>query len=388
MRAPQHVIAVLALAALAPRSAALPELFATDGHGLYSIDTVTFAVAYVGPMAIHGVTGELYHGSLATDASGKLWSMTNKALYRVDAASGQTTLVGSLGAGGNLVEGGLAFHPTDGWAYGSNFAGGAIAELIRVDPSTGAGTPIGLFPGGVPHDFNGLAFDATGQLYGIDGWTNSLWTIDHQNPTSAGTAPVGSPFGATVQIGYFGGMAFDAGTSRLWAYAFASHALFTIDPATGVPTLQVALPGTVPPLFGLTFGACTSTRAYGAGCAGSGGLVPTLDLTPCPTLTGQPTRLVVRDALGGAQALLAFGFGQGSAPMDGDCSLLVQPLLPQVLPFPLGGAGVGQGSAVLPAVVPTGLPTPLTFTMQLFVADAGGAASFSNSAGLEVTIEQ
>ncbi|MFG0320571.1 MAG: hypothetical protein ACF8XB_25085 [Planctomycetota bacterium JB042] len=385
--APRALAAAAIVLAAASPAAALPALLATDGHFLYSIDTQTFSVTPVGPMALIGTSTETYHASLATDPSGQLWSMSNKALYRVDQATGRTTPVGGLNVG-TVVEGGLAFHPATGEAYGSNHAGGAIAGLMRLDTDTGWATPLGAFPGGVPHDFNGLAFDASGQLYGIDGWTNSLWTIDHQNPGGPGTTPVGAPFGATVHVGYFGGMAYDPGTSRLWAYGFASHALFTIDPATGVATVQTVLPGTVPPLFGLTFGDCTSTVSYGTGCAGSGGFTPKLDLLPCPALTGQTVQLAIEEALGGAPALLAFGFGPGALPMDGDCDLLVQPLLPQVLSFPLGGAGAGNGGVVLSASIPPSLPTPVTFTLQAFVADPGGTASFSNSAGLEVTIEQ
>lgn len=380
-------LALSSIALAASSADAGATLHATDGQTLYSIDTQSFAVTQVGPMPLlTGSGAELAHGSLESDASGTLWSMSNKAFYRVDPATGQTTLVGPFNVS-FVFEGGLALHPTTGNAYGTNLGSAAVAQLMQIDTTTGKGTALGLFPGAATHDFNGLAFDASGQLYGVDAPSNSLWKIDHLNPAGAGTHPVGAGLGAGIQLGFTGGLTYDATSNQLWGYASGTHALFTVDPSSGVATLQHSFPATVPTLTAISLESCSSTVQYGAGCAGSGGFVPTLDLLPCPAQTGQPVQLVIDDALGGTYGLLVFGLGQGFTPMDSGCALLVQPLLTPILTLPLGGAGAGNGSLILSSALPAGLPTPFSFTMQFFTADSGGAASFANSAGLEVSVD-
>lgn len=377
------LVVALSWAMLSGASTAQPVLYASDGHNLLTIDTSTFAVTTVGPMQL--VNGsEDFHAAMSFDASGQLWSLSDESLYRIDSDNGQTSVVGGLNLS-FFFEGGLAFHPTTGVAYGANSGSASLAQLVQVDLTNGMGTNLGIFASASTHDFNGIAFDSGGQLYGIDRPSNFLWRIDHLNPSGPGTQPIAS-FGS-VSLGSVGGLTYDALGGVFWGYAEGTHELFTIDPSTGVVVVKAQFSASVPKLFAVAFDACTSTFPFGLGCAGSGGFVPELELAPCGAQTGQPIQLAISDALGGAQALLVFGLAQGTAPLGSGCSLLVQPLLPPIVSVPLGGSGPGNGSAFLSTALPGGLPTPFSFTMQAFIIDPGVPVMFSGSRGLAVTVE-
>lgn len=128
-----------------------------------------------------------------------------------------------------------------------------------------------------------------------------------------------------------------------------------------------------------------SAVAHGAGCAGTGGVVPKLELLGCPT-PGGVGQLVISGGVGGGSALLFFGVAPASLPMAGGCQLLVAPLLPLLLNVPLSGSGAGAGQAILPFSIAPGAPTG-QIGMQAFVVDPGGAAGFANSNGLMVTVQ-
>ena len=129
-------------------------------------------------------------------------------------------------------------------------------------------------------------------------------------------------------------------------------------------------------------GACYGSQAgYGAGLAGSGGVVPTLKLQGCPDLGASPP-LVLAGGLGGAPALILVGTAAQSLPKWGG-TLLVVPTLSVLLPLS-GPAGVpGAGGATLVVHVPT---TPSlvgqSARLQLLVKDAGATAGIALSAGL------
>lgn len=125
--------------------------------------------------------------------------------------------------------------------------------------------------------------------------------------------------------------------------------------------------------------------SYGQGCPGSGGFVPTLTSGGVPT-SGQQVILQVANGLGGAQAVLLLGLGQAATPIAGGCLLNVTPVLPAQIFFPLGGSGPGNGAVTLFAVLPTGI-AGFTFTLQVFVAEPSAQKPFSNSAGLQLTIQ-
>lgn len=124
---------------------------------------------------------------------------------------------------------------------------------------------------------------------------------------------------------------------------------------------------------------------YGQGCAGAGGYIPSLRLYGCLT-PGATTTLEVADALGGSMATLFIGASSANIPMGLGCRLLVQPIFPVSISFPLGGTGAGSGSTSIAIGLPTNMPQA-SLAVQAFVLDAASPLGFSNSNGVAVVIQ-
>ena len=115
---------------------------------------------------------------------------------------------------------------------------------------------------------------------------------------------------------------------------------------------------------------------YGAGCAGTGGQVPTMTMTTCVNV-GEPLMFTLDDGLPLSTALLVIGGGMGSTPVLPGCALLVAPLYPFLTAIPLGPTG----SSALFATVPMNAAGQ-TFALQTFVVDPGAGGGFAATAGL------
>ena len=127
--------------------------------------------------------------------------------------------------------------------------------------------------------------------------------------------------------------------------------------------------------------ACQGVTSYGAGCPGSGGIVPSLSLSsPIP---GFSVTLAIENGLGGALAVVFVG-GVADHPICG-CTLLVRPG-PLVLFLPLTGSGAGGGTASFDYHVPATV-TPGTISLQAFIVDAGAPCGFSSTNALLVNFE-
>ncbi len=216
-------------------SAMAVTLYASDaiGRDLYTINTIDGSVTYLGhPGVASGFCGLEY--SQRGDLLLGLTRLTTASLYTIDPSSASATYIGDLGIG-YVYEGALAFDPIDGTLYGSNAGSNESPSIFVVNPNTGAGTILGLVRG-APHDFDGLIFDDDGQLYGLDGDTEALWKIDKHDPSGPGTQQVGSGLGSGLDMGYVGGITMGA-DGVVYGYASGSHALFTIDLATGMATI-------------------------------------------------------------------------------------------------------------------------------------------------------
>lgn len=130
----------------------------------------------------------------------------------------------------------------------------------------------------------------------------------------------------------------------------------------------------------------TCNLAHGAGCAGSGGVVPSLVVDGCALRSAQVS-LAIAGGLGGASAFLLLGATAASIPLGGGCTLNVSPLLPLVIgPLPLAGVGPGSGAIQFTAIIPATAP-PGQVAVQGFVADPGGSLGFSNTAGVTIEIQ-
>lgn len=126
--------------------------------------------------------------------------------------------------------------------------------------------------------------------------------------------------------------------------------------------------------------------AYGAGCPGSGGFQPTLDLSGCPIpMTKMAFR--IEHGLGGSYAFAFAGTGTTQKPMGGGCDLLVSGLVGGVVgPLPLTGVGPGNGTSFLGFEVPGGLVST-TLYFQAFIADPGVPMGFSATNGRMLAVD-
>ncbi len=220
------VVFAVTLAVFAMGSNAQAALWACDwGGNLYSVNTSNAGLTYLGN------TGLSTLGALEIASDGTMYGFTSgsgASLYTINASNGNATLVGSLG--GNFVfEGGLAFDPS-GNAYGVNRGSNGAPILFSLNLSTGAATNIGQMS--TSHDINGLAWRGDGMLVGLDDNTNSLVTI---NPVTAALSSIG---GLGITVGGLGGMAVDQSTGTNYfatglavnpSGAAGSNSLYTFD---------------------------------------------------------------------------------------------------------------------------------------------------------------
>lgn len=255
-------------------------------------------------------------------------------LYRIDFATGQATLVGPTGF--NDVEG-LAFAPGGTlFAVADATAGsgsGLTDFLIRINPSTGAGTLVAPLSGlsglGVPgagSNFEldyGLAFTADGRLWLSSDTLGTLWEV---NPGNGMTRLVGAT-GARIT-----GLA-ARGNELFGVSAAGGESLYRINLATGVATLVGSL--------GL------ADRMYDAGLDfdAAGRLWVTLDYfsppSGIPPLRNDLAQINPdTGALSGLRAITGAGTGIDTVQMEG--LALAPPALGTVSagPAPVPGPGL------------------------------------------------
>lgn len=181
------------------------------------------------------------------------------SLVRIDRDTAVATVVGPHGLS-NPFEGGLSVDPTTGILYGiANFDDPNI-QLFTFDLTTGAATIVGNITGmtdiGQPNDPSGMAFDASGQLYLLDGFNGqavspnaALYRVD--KTTGAVTATINTDRKLSVAFG----MAVDPTTGIFYvadstfesAGFVGTDSLYTLDPITGATTLvgTIGLPVTL-----------------------------------------------------------------------------------------------------------------------------------------------
>jgi hypothetical protein len=113
-------------------------------------------------------------------------------LYRFDALDGSTapTLVGPsgyLGSDGDL------FYDADADKLYNVYTPGSVGNLVEVDPSTGAGTVVGVLngsakfgttAGGDNYGWAGMEFDSNGKVWAGTYWDQNLYSRPDLNPGS------------------------------------------------------------------------------------------------------------------------------------------------------------------------------------------------------------
>ncbi|MFG0317821.1 MAG: DUF6923 family protein [Planctomycetota bacterium JB042] len=364
---------VAGCALAAPLVAQDPPLYAinsgTGGQFLAELDPMTGAVTTIGSF---GFVAD----ALVVTAAGELLVADNTShlLVSLDPATGAVVqTIGSFGVTGNIES--MAIRPLDGSLWGVHTS---TQSLVRIDTSTGAVTAVGtahsIFQG-----MAGLTWSADGTtLFGIHCHDNRLYRID---PVTAALTPVGvtglvCPLGLTAH----------PGDGRLFTVDWQTGSdmrLYTVSAVDASPTLVGTTTGGLQ-LEGLSF--LPNAGKYGAGCAGSGGFVPVLEVAPYLPVAGTQIVVTVENGLGGAACHLFFGLNEAALPMGLGCALNVAPLFPVSIALPLGGAGPGNGQVTLPGVLPASA-AGLSFTMQAFVVDPVGPLGFSNSNGFRVEVQ-
>lgn len=364
-------------------------LFASraDANELWTIDTLTFQTQLVGSFTVVD-PNEFGIPQITRLQDGRVFGLSSGwfsgSLYELNTSTGASTELSQLFMPvGPLA---MATDPTTGKAWWINTGGFFPApQLFEIDPQTfqvGIAGNIGSFT----EWFSGMVFDANGKLYALETTTNSLWEIDPTNPTGPGSHVIGAGFGAVMDTTGGAALAYDGSTSTVIAYTQNDHALFVVDLGSGSAQLLHQFQPSDPRFASLTGDPCPgSATTYGVGCAGSGGIVPELAWSGCPS-SGSFVELSIRNGLGGSFAVLVFGALQANQPLGAGCSLLVAPLLPANVTIPLTPGGPGQGNASAGLVMPT-LPPGITFTMQALIADPATGIGGSVTNGIEIFVQ-
>jgi len=253
MRLSRCAIIVLTLSLCANLSLA-SDLYSLDSHGtgdgaIYKLNQSTAAETLVGPVG----AAFAFPGDLASDThlgTFRIWApdITSNTLLKIDPTTGAGTPVGLFtgptGAPIKMVS--LAFDPVTSTMYGNTSLGfdGSPDRLFRIDPATGVSTLIGAGIG-----FNNvyaLGFNNAGKLYGVSDATHQLLLID----TTLGTGAIVGPVGP--------GSIYDIATrpedGTTFAVNAATNELYKLDLGTGGTTLVGA--HTIPAhnMVGLAFG--------------------------------------------------------------------------------------------------------------------------------------
>lgn len=117
---------------------------------------------------------------------------------------------------------------------------------------------------------------------------------------------------------------------------------------------------------------------YGIGCLLSNGSVPELSLSGPPTQLSWQT-VSVQNGLPGASGFLYLGFVPANTPLGNGCTLYIDPVLPNPLPFTLNAAGSWSLSYQAAAV-------PAAWTMQAAVIDPAAGPGYALTNGVRMTI--
>jgi streptogramin lyase len=221
-------------------------LYTSTSNGAAGTDTLRQLDQTTGQSTTIGLIGLTSARDMASDTrpqSPRLWATSTDSggdLYRVDPATGGSTLVGHMNTPTNIRT--LAFDVITGRMFGTTYG----HELYQIDPDTAAVALIGTVTNIGGNDFDSLAFDQQGMLWTTtaSGGNSLLYTI---NPSTA----VATFKVTTNHSFFFSDIAFRPEDNVLFGIDNATGHLFTIDIATGAAT---TLPAPTNPGTGLAFG--------------------------------------------------------------------------------------------------------------------------------------
>ena len=145
---------------------------------LYRLDSATGSARVVGSVGIANVTDIAFHGPT-------LYGVTFSDLLRLDPTRGAGTTIGPIGFTTNALA-----VASDGTLYGATTGG----DLITINPVTGTGTLVGNFGGGLTSSGD-LIFDTNDVLFGALNQAGSvvLARIDRTSGVATVIGPTGLP---------------------------------------------------------------------------------------------------------------------------------------------------------------------------------------------------
>ena len=197
-------------------------------QALLRIDLTTFDVTVV------GFTGGDDIDGLAFNSSGVLFASDNDddRLYTLSLTTGAIMSSAAFnGAISGVSDTGLSFNSSDVLFLSDDDGGSGTESLYTVNTTTAELTLVGEHD----LDIDGIAFDGSDVLYGIDDTNNQLVTLD----TTTGAASVIGPLGFSTSSEQ--GLSFDPVTGTLWMVNEGNHSLYTINLTTGAATFMANL---------------------------------------------------------------------------------------------------------------------------------------------------
>jgi hypothetical protein len=195
MRLSQCALVILAISAFAYPTPA-SELYSLDSSApasIYRLNQTTGAEALIGPVGAFAFPGDLT--SDTSPANFRIWSpdITSNTLLKIDPLTGAATPIGTFltPAGGPVKIVSIAFDPTTSTMWGNTSQGfdGNPDRLFRIDPNTAQSIPVGNAIG--HNNVFALGFTQTGKLYGVSDVTDQLIGIDTTLGTGTAIGPTG-----------------------------------------------------------------------------------------------------------------------------------------------------------------------------------------------------
>ena len=216
-----------------------------------------------------------------------LYAINNiNRFVKINRGNATITEIGTSALSGGLLWSGLAAHPTSGILYASASNCTTTSRLFTIDTTTGVATAIGDITNGAC--ISDIAINANGQIYGLNEATDQLISI---NPTTGAGTPIG-PLGYNAISGQ--GLDFDDSSGTLYLSALLTgpvSQLRTVNTSTGTTTVIGSLSdGTtlavlgdiaIVPNAGCTPGAITwaSTNQTSGTLAGNSSVTITVNLS-------------------------------------------------------------------------------------------------------------
>jgi len=360
----------------------------------------------------NGALGSLYSIGVTRDAMNHITGFTGMATFFADAAYNDGGVV--YGPSNVLF---LARWPVN--ELGQTKVGSSITDkIIDLDPFGVTGSSLSALAF-VPAGFPGAG------LLKMVSWSAGNWYTAGFAPDGMGTFDITSVTFETQIVGGPEGILYvPAGSPQfvdytsvlICEYSAGNVAAYQID-STGDPipaTRTVFISGltgaegaTLDPLSGdflfSTFGGgnkvfeirgfgmptCppgATVARYGTGLAGSGALIPEIDVVGCPS-PGITITIDITNGLGGACGCLLLGTSQAAIPAFGGTLLVSPPDV--VISHDLGGTmgTPGDGTFALPIAVPN-VPALIGGSAfgQAGYLDPGAALGVSFTEGIQVTI--